>query len=298
VKEGRAPAAPSVLLPGAFLLLWASGYAACKAAVLHASAFEVLFVRCGGAVLILAVLALAARAPWPTRRGQWMHLAVCGVLIHAIYLGINFWAAAHGFPVGITALIGALQPLLTAVIAALFLGERIQSRQWLGLVLGLGGVVLVLSDKVAFGWSDPAQPLLVGFALLCLTVGTLYQKKFCGFMDWRTGMVGQLWLPCLLMGMASWLAPAPVDMQPVFIGAMAWLVLVSTAVYGMLHLLFLRGEAARTASLFYLVPVMTSSFMYLLFGERLGALALLGMLLAVSGVALASLRTERRAVAA
>ena len=287
-----------VWLPALFVVLWASGYAACKAAVLHASAATVLFLRYGGAVLLLSVLAWVTRAPWPARGRQWLHLAVVGMMIHGIYLGINFFAAARGFPVGITALIGALQPLLTAIIAGVFLHERILARQWLGLVLGLAGVVMVLTDRVAFDWSNPAQAAWVGLALISLTIATLYQKRFCAFMDWRTGVVGQLALPCLVMLVLAFFdQPRHIEATPQFLLGVAWLVLLSTGMYGMLHALFLRGEAARAASLFYLVPVVTSSFMYVMFRERLGTLAIAGMILVIAGVAFASARAASRVAA-
>ncbi len=285
-------------LPALFVVLWASGYPACKASVLHASASTVLFLRYAGAIMVLLVVALVAHARWPSGLRQWGHLAVAGVLIHGIYLGINFAAAARGFPVGITALIGALQPLLTAVIAGVFLHERVSQRQWLGLLLGLGGVLMVLTDRVAFDWSHPVQAAWVTVALVAMTAGTLYQKRFCAFMDWRTGVTVQMMLPCAFMLVAAFFdRPRGVDAAPAFFAGIAWLVVLSSGMYGILHVLFLRGESAQAASLFYLVPVVTSSFMYLMFGERLGPLALAGIVVVVAGVLFATSRTPARAAA-
>ncbi len=278
-----------VVLPAVFVILWSSGYAACKAAVLHAGSFTVLFLRFGGAIVVLGGLAWLGHARWPQRRADWAHLVVAGLLIHAVYLGINFHAAADGFPVGITALIGALQPLATALAVGLALGERVSPRQWGGLVLGLVGVLMVLSDRIAFDWSRPLQAGAIALAMLSLTAGTLYQKRFCAFMDWRSGLIVQLALPALLMlGAAVRVESFAIDWAPEFAASILWLAGLSSLVYGIMHLIFLRGAAASVAGLLYLVPVITSTFMYVLFDERLGPLALAGMLVTVIGVAYAS----------
>ena len=281
----------TALLPALFVLLWSSGYAACKAAVLHAGSFTVLSLRCAGALLLLTLIAWLSRAPWPRQPVQWLHLTIAGVLIHALYLGINFHAAADGFPVGITALIGALQPLATALAAAVWLKEPVRAREWAGLAIGLAGVFLVLSDRVAFDWARLPQASGIGFAMLCLTAGTLYQKRFCGFMDWRTGLAVQLIVPtAILLAGAVSLESFTFDPQPQFLGAIVWLIALSSAVYGLLHALFKRGASASAASLLYLVPVATSTFMYLMFEERLGGLAIGGMGLTIAGVASAQMR--------
>jgi drug/metabolite transporter (DMT)-like permease len=288
-----------VALPALFVVFWSSGYVACKAAVQYAGSFTVLFLRCAVAISILLVIVTLRGARWPARAIEWAHLLVAGLLIHAIYLGINFHAAATGFPVGITALIGALQPLFTALLVGVTLGERVGVRQWLGLVLGLAGVLMVLSDRVAFDWSRPVQAGVVGLAMLSLTAGTLYQKRFCAFMDWRTGILIQM-LPAfvIMLGLAAGVESFRItEPDARFVTSILWMAGMSSGLYGLLHFLFLRGAAASAASLLYLVPVLTSTMTWVFFDERLGPLALAGMALAVVGVALASLQRQAAAPA-
>jgi drug/metabolite transporter (DMT)-like permease len=285
------PRADAALLPALFVLLWSSGFYACKAGIAHSSATGFLLWRFGLAAALAALVAVAMRAPWPQRPAQYAHLALVGILIHGTYLGPNFYAASQGLPVGLTALIGALQPLLTALAANRLFGERVTGRQWIGLALGLVGILMVLEDKIAFDWSRPLELGLVVVGLFSLTAGTLYQRRFCGFQDLRTGAAVQLAAAALVILLASaWLVPYRVDWQPGFVWGLAWLVVLSVVMYALMHVLFLRGSAARVASLFYLVPPITSLVLWLGFDERLGPLALAGMAVTVAGVALAARR--------
>lgn len=290
-----APARPDplhgVLVPALFVLLWSSGFAACKAGVAHASGLSYLLIRFAAAAAILVVVSIALRASWPKTKAQWLHLGVAGALIHAAYLGPNFWAASHGFPVGITALIGALQPLLTAVLAAAFLAEHVTRKQWIGLTLGLVGIVMVLDDRIAFDWSRPVELMWVAVGLVSVTVGTLYQKRFCGFQDLRSGPAIQLAAASVFIAIAHpFVEPFRVDWTPQFIVALAWLVFLSATLYGIMAALFKRGAATRVASLFYLAPPITSLALWFFFDEKLGALAMAGMAVTVAGVALAARR--------
>ena len=133
-------------------------------------------------VLMLAVVAVA-HAPWPPSGRAWLHIGVSGLLVHGVYLGGVFMAIGHGLPSGITALVVGLQPLLTALVAGALLGEKVRPAQWAGLALGFTGVALVVAGKVA------TVPAVV--ALLGITAGTLYQKRFCPSFDLRTGSVIQ-----------------------------------------------------------------------------------------------------------
>lgn len=290
-----APAAPTPvhgpLLPTVFVLLWSSGFAACKAGVAHASGLSYLLWRFSLAALVLVAVSVVLRAAWPRTAAQWGHLAVAGTLIHALYLAPNFWAAEHGFPVGITALVGALQPILTAVLAGWFLAERVSGRQWLGLVLGLAGIVMVLGDRIAYDWSRPTDLAFVAFGLVSATVGTLYQKRYCGFQDLRTGPAVQLAAAAIVVACVHpFVAPYRVEWAPGFVWGLAWLVFLSATIYAVMAVLFKRGAAARVASLFYLVPPVTSFILWLFFDEQLGTLALAGMAVTVLGVSLATRR--------
>ena len=217
---------------------------------------------------------------------QWVHIGVSGLLVHAVYLGGVFIAIKQGLPAGITALVVGMQPLLTALGAGWLLGERVVGRQWLGLALGFVGVALVVSGK--FGDTAALGPMLVPAlcALLGITVGTLYQKRYCARFDLRTGSVIQF-VPTALATLPVILLfdGFHVDWTGDFIFALAWLVLVlSIGAISLLNLLIRSGSAVNVASLFYLTPLSTALIAFLMFDEKLGWLAVLGMGLAVSGV--------------
>ena len=279
----------SKAIPFAFVLLWSSGFIAAKAGLAHIEPFTFLLVRFGLAALLLGLIALLLRVPWPTDRGLLAHLIVAGALIHASYLGPNFWGASRGFPVGITALIGATQPILTALLAGRFLGERVGALQWTGLVVGFAGVVMVLADRIAFDRSLWVELIGVICGTVSLTVGTLYQKRFCARMNMFSGTVVQLaTATALMLALALAFETLRIDAHPVAYVSIAWLVVLSVAIYMTMHLLFLRGAAARVASLFYLVPPITSTVLVMFFDEALGPLAIVGMAVAIVGVALAT----------
>lgn len=233
-------------------------------------------------------LALLSRAAWPRTPGQVAHIAVSGVLVHACYLAGVFEAIHFGMSAGLIALIVGMQPILTALAAAPFLGERVTAREWLGLVLGLAGVALVVMQKVTlFGLSGSALAAAIG-ALLSITSGTLYQKRYCGSFDLRTGSVIQfVSAGIVVLPFAIGIEALRVDWTGDFVFALGWLVVVlSIGAISLLNLLIRRGAATKLASLFYLVPPTTAVLAYFLFGETLTPAAIAGMVLAIAGVAL------------
>lgn len=272
------------------MLIWATGFVVARYAAPYAEPLSFLMVRYALVIVLMLVLALVARAVWPPRR-QAMHIAVAGVGIHAGYLGGVWTAVAEGMPAGVAALIVNLQPVLTAAFAAV-MGERLGRLQVVGLLLGLAGVVLVVSSKLT---TDGLSPLTLGLttmALLAITAGTLYQKRFCPEFDLRTGQIVQfaaslaVTLPFVLVFESFRL-----EWTPQLVGAMAWSVLVLTG--GGVSLLFLmlrRGAAAQVTSYFYLVPGITALLAFVMFSESLGVVAVIGMVVAVLGVALATRR--------
>lgn len=287
---------PSALLrevgvPALFVVLWSTGFIGARLGLPHAGPLTFLALRYGLAAGLLALVALATRAPWPRRPAEAGHYAVAGLLVHGVYLGGVFVGISLGVEAGVSALIVGLQPLLTAALAGVLLGERVASRQWAGLGLGLLGVALVLARKLGQGPGDALGALACVAALLGITAGTLYQKRFCERMDLRTGGAVQF--------AAAGLATAPlallfegaryVEWTGEFVFALLWLVLVlSLGAVSLLYVLIRRGAAARVASLFFLVPPCTVLIAWPLFGEELGPLALIGMALTSAGVALAS----------
>ncbi len=271
--------------PLLFVFLWSTGFIGAKYGLPYAEPLSFLLTRYVLVVVLMTAIALATRAPWPAERAQWGHIAVSGVLVHGVYLGGVFVAIAHGLPAGVTALVVGMQPLLTACGAGVLLGERVTGRQWGGLLLGLLGVGLVVSGKLGEGALGPML-LPAVFALLGITSGTLYQKRYCARFDLRSGSVIQFLPTAVLSGLAVALfEDYRVEWTGDFIFALAWLVLVlSLGAISLLNLLIRNGSAVNVASLFYLTPPCTALVAWAIFGETLTLTALLGMALAVSSV--------------
>lgn len=276
-------------MPGVFVVLWSTGFIGAKLGLPYAEPFTFLSLRFAAVIVFLLLVCVLTRAPWPKLAALWGHLAISGLLVHGLYLGGVFAAIKTGLPSGVTALVVGLQPLLTALVAGPVLGERVSTRQWSGLALGLAGVALVLSGRLTglggMSWSG------LGFAAIALagiTAGTLYQKRFCTGMDLRSGAVIQYAAAAVLIVPAAMLLETlRVQWSGSFVFALAWLVLVlSVGAISLLMTLIRLGEAARVASLFYLVPPVTAVMAWGLFDERLGPLGLVGMALAAAGVAL------------
>ena len=274
------------LYPFLFVFLWSTGFIGAKVGLPYAGPLSFLLTRYGFVIALMTVIALATRAPWPREPVQWLHIAVSGVLVHALYLGGVFVAIKHGLPAGVTALVVGMQPLLTAFGAGWLLGETVSGRQWAGLALGFVGVGLVVSGK--FGDGAALGPMLIPalVALLGITAGTLYQKRFCAQFDLRTGSVIQFVPTAIVTAMAiAWFEEFHIVWTPAFIFALGWLVLVlSLGAISLLNLLIRSGSAVNVASLFYLTPISTAVIAWAVFGEKLTLTATAGMLLAVGGV--------------
>jgi len=287
------PAHLAALAPLLFVLLWSTGFIGAKFGLPYAEPLTFLATRYVLVIALMGTLAVALRAPWPRDWRQVAHIAITGLLVHAVYLGGVFMAIHRGLPAGVTALVVGMQPLLTALGAGGLLGERVTARQWGGLVLGFVGVVLVVSNKATVGDVGAAAlgtmlvPALA--ALAGITLGTLYQKRFCPHFDLRTGAVIQF-VPTLALTafVAFGTETMHIDWSGEFVFALLWLVLVlSLGAISLLNVLIRSGSAVNVASLFYLTPPTTALLAWLLFGETLGGLALAGMAVAVGGVWLA-----------
>ncbi len=274
------------LYPFLFVFLWSTGFIGARFGLPHAEPLSFLLVRYLSVIGLMLAIALLSRAPWPRTLRQWGHIAVSGLLIHAVYLGGVFIAIKHGLPAGIAALVVGMQPLLTALGAGWLLGERVSARQWGGLVLGFVGVALVIGGK--FGIQAELGPMLVPVlvALLGITVGTLYQKRFCAGFDLRTGSVIQFIPSAIVTALAiAVFTEFQIEWTGEFAFALAWLVFVlSIGAISLLNLLIHSGSAVNVASLFYLVPLSTALIAWILFGETLPPISLIGMVLAVAGV--------------
>ena len=281
------------LTPLLFVLLWSTGFIGAKYGLPYAEPLTFLVARYVLVIGVMGVLALAMRAPWPASPREAVHIGVTGLLVQALYLGGVFMSIHRGLPAGISALVVGMQPLLTAALAGALLGERVSARQWAGLALGFGGVALVVGSKASVDGVDGDAlvhmliPALA--ALLGITAGTLYQKRFCPRFDLRTGSVLQF-LPSLALTalIASQTETMVITWTGDFVFALGWLVLVlSVGAISLLNLLIRSGSAVNVASLFYLTPPTTALIAWAAFGETLTGLALVGMGITVFGVWLA-----------
>ena len=275
--------------PMIFVLLWSTGFIGARYGLPYIEPMTFLGLRMLLVVALMALIALAVRARWPNRV-EIGHSLVTGAMVHGLYLGGVFTAISQGVPAGISALIPGLQPILTSTIASRFMGETVTRQQWLGLGLGLIGVVLVLHDRsivlagTPLGWSASIV------SLLGITLGTLYQKRHGGGIDWRTGNLVQYAGAAVLFWIAAFAFETRViHWSGELVFALAWLVLVlSIAAVALMYWLIRRSAATGFASLFYLVPAVTALLAYLLFGEKLDAVSILGMGLTAIGVVLAN----------
>lgn len=275
--------------PAVFVLLWSTGFVGAKAGLRHAEPMTFLSLRFLIAAVLMAAIARAAAVPWPRVPGEIGHLAMLGLLMQFACFGGVWLSMYWGVGAGISAVICALQPVLTAVLAGPLLGERVSVRQWLGLALGLVGVALVVSHKLAEGLGTPAGMAMSVLGLLGITAGTLYQKRFCPTIDPRTGSTIQFIVAGLatgLVGLAT--ETSGIDWHPEFFGALLYTsVFVSLISVTLLTLMIRQGEATRVASLFFLTPPAAAVIAYFYFGETITGPALIGMAVAVVGVALA-----------
>ncbi len=274
------------IYPLLFVFLWSTGFIGARLGLPYSEPLSFLLVRYLCVIVLMAVISFLSGAPWPKDLRQWLHIGVSGVLIHAVYLGGVFISIKHGLPAGIAALVVGMQPLLTALGAGWLLGERVSARQWLGLALGFLGVALVVSGK--FGITAELGPMLVPAlaALLGITVGTLYQKRFCAGFELRTGSVIQFIPSAVVTAIAIALfTEFRIVWTGQFVFALGWLVLVlSIGAISLLNLLIHSGSAVNVASLFYLVPLSTAFIAWVVFGETFPLISLAGMVLAVGGV--------------
>ena len=286
----------TVGVPALFVVLWSTGFIGARLGLPHAEPLTFLSLRYALAAGLLVLVSVVSRAPWPRRLTEFVHFAVAGLLVHGVYLGGVFIGISMGVEAGVSALIVGLQPLLTAALAGVLLGERVTPRQWLGLVLGLSGVTLVLAGKVGHAPGTLLGSIACIAALIGITIGTLYQKRFCAGMDLRTGSVVQFTAAGLATApLAFWFEDMHVQWDAEFVFALLWLVVVlSLGAVSLLYLLIRRGAASQVASLFFLVPPCTALIAWPLFGETLGPWAFAGMALTALGVALATLSRGKR----
>ena len=280
----RSPAMSS--LGAVFVVLWSSAWIAGKLGLPYAGPFTLLLIRFGVAGAVLLLIAVASGAPWPQKLSDYTHLAVAGVLIQGLALGCAYLGLQLGVSAGMAGLINGLAPLFTALAAVPLLGERVGPRQWLGLGAGLIGVALVVTDRFSLGDANWQAYAATFVALAALVAGTIYQKRYLGGMDLRTGGFIQLAAAGALVSLPALRFEAlQVEWSWTLILASSWLSLAnSIGAFSLLYLLLRKGEASRVSALFYLVPPITALMGFAAFHETLSHAALAGFAITVAGV--------------
>lgn len=277
-------------LPAVFVVLWATGFIGSRLGAPYSEPFTFLGIRFAAAAAFMLLLCLLMRVEWPKGRAAITHTMIIGALVHRGYLGGVFWAIDRGVSPGVAALIVALQPLVTGLAARPLLGEVVNRRHWLGLILGFVGVGMVVWDTVDPSAGDHWGILACGFSMLALTAGSLYQKKTGQMGDLRGQQVIQLSTAAFLLWLLSFsFEEQIIEWTADFMIALGWLTLVmSLGTFTLLYVLIRRGAASKVASLMYMVPPVAALMAWGLFDATLSLTAMVGMTVAVSGVGLAS----------
>ena len=286
--------APQQLLlagaPSLFVVLWSTGYISARLGLPYAEAGTFLMMRFALAAIFMVGVVVVSRVPLPVSFREWAHCAVVGALVHGLYLYGGFASIQEGLTPTTIAVVVGMQPVITAVLIGPILGEAVNIRQWGGFLLGTVGVVLVIVANFAsigFGSGAPAVFLSI-LCVLSISVGTLYQKRFCASVDLRSGAMIQLIMAAVMMwGISSWFETGHVEWTGTFVFALMWSVLVlSVGAYTLLWWLVRRNAATNVVSLFFLMPPVTAVFDWLLFDQKVSLITLMGITIAVAGIAI------------
>jgi drug/metabolite transporter (DMT)-like permease len=271
-----------------FVTIWGSGYLATKIGLHYAAPFTFLTLRFAFGVACMLPIVLIARAAWPATRKELGHVLMAGFLMHTLNLGGSHYTQYLGVSAGITAVLLSVQPLLTALIASRWMGEQLGGRQWLGVALGLAGVLLVVWHKIDVREMTLGSLLAVATSLLGVTAGTLYQRVYCPLVDLRMSALVQFIASALTLAPLAWLIEGfKVDWAWPMFGALAFLVIgASILAVNALHTLMRHGEATRVTSLLYLTPIFAVVLELALFHVMPTPLSIAGIAVTCLGVAL------------
>ncbi|HUZ67501.1 MAG TPA: DMT family transporter [Beijerinckiaceae bacterium] len=274
------------ILPAAFILLWSSGYIGGAIGVRYAEPFTMTACRFGMAAVIFLCVAIALRSPWPRRLTAYVHAAVVGVLLQALQFGGLYTGIRQGVPAGEAALIVGMMPIFVILGASIFLDEKLSLRDIPGSLLGIGGVAIVVASNLGHGHAQWSSYAAVGLALVGITSGTIYQKKFMGGIDLWVGCFIQMVVAATIMlALAYSTETMHVTKVVPFVAAVGWITLMnSVGALTLLYTMIRRGEASKATNLFHLIPAVTQIMASITLGEVPGVTALLGFAVSGSGV--------------
>ncbi|MFM1839665.1 MAG: hypothetical protein RIS37_931 [Actinomycetota bacterium] len=275
------------LTPWIFVALWSTGFVVARYSTRNAGPLSFLTVRMLCAAVLLYVIAKIVKAP-KLERTAWSTSAIVGICMHAVYLGGVFIAIKRGLPSGLSALIAGLHPVVTSVAGRIILKEKLRRSQWVGVALGISGVVVVVIDKVSDGLGDVTRPALVAMviSIIGMSTGTLVQRARGKDMPLVAGTAAQyVSAGAVLLVASSLFEKWEFNLNGELVLALLWSVLVlSISAVMLMMLLISRHSAARVSSLFFLTPALSAIESAILFGERLSPLALVALVVALTGV--------------
>lgn len=274
-----------------FVTVWGSGFLATKLGLQHAAPFTFLTLRFAVGLACLIPIVLVMQPRWPGGR-ELGHVVVAGLLMHAVHLGGSHYTQYLGVSAGITALILSAQPLITALIASRWMGERLTLRQWTGIAIGLAGVALIVWHKIDVREATAASLVAITVSLVGVTAGTLYQRVFCPLVDLRSAAAVQFVATILVLAPLAWaFEDMSIRWSWALVGAILFLVIgASILAVSALHLLMRRGQATRVTSLIYLTPIFAVGLELLMFDVVPSGLSLAGIAVTCLGVALVTWR--------
>ncbi len=286
----------TVILSVLFIILYGSGFVAVKLGFPFASPLALLLYRSLISAVMFLVLAWIMKAQWPENWRQVGHIAVSGFFLIALFC-IGTWISIDmGVPPATSALIIALQPLMVSLASHFLFKNAITAKQWLGLMIGLIGVILVVGEQASFNKAYLIGILMSFLGLFSLTIGSLYQKRYCAKMNIFSGGVIQAittGIVCLILSL--WFGPLTIHWTGQLIFSLFWMcIIVSLGAISLLYILLKRGESHKVASLFYLIPATTALISYFVFHTTLDEIQMTGMIVATLGVGLVNFKFQRK----
>ena len=275
--------------PLIFIFLWSSAFITGKVITVDASPFAALCFRFSLVTFGFFLYSLITKQKIIHPIAETSKAMATGILFHGIYLGGCWFSFSKGMPAGIVALIVTLQPILTSLLAGPLLGERVTWRQWIGIVLGFGGTLLVLGIDVLEAF--PMIALIAScVALLAITAGTLWQKKLSMDMPLSVNNIYQSFSASIFLLILSFSLESPfINFTTSFVLAMAWQIMaVSFGAFTILMFLIKKGSASKTSALFFLIPPVSAVMGWLFVEETLTTYDLIGLCIATFGVYIAT----------